>query len=47
MEPEVSLSSQKPANCPYPEPDESSPQPRTLFKSHFNIIKQCTRGSTK
>jgi len=37
MEPKGLLSrSEKTASGPYPEPDESSPHPRTLF--HFNII---------
>jgi hypothetical protein len=32
MEPESSLPySQKPATCPYPEPNESNPHPQTLF----------------
>jgi hypothetical protein len=32
MEPEGSLScSQEPATCPYPEPNESNPYPKTLF----------------
>ena len=45
MEPEGSLPhSQVPANCPYPEPDRSSPH--THFpKIHHNIILPSTPGS--
>jgi hypothetical protein len=33
-------SSQEPATCPYPEPDESSPHPPTIFLSHiWNIFQ--------
>jgi len=39
MKPKGSLScSQQPAIVLHPQPDESSPQPPTLFKIHFNII---------
>jgi hypothetical protein len=40
MEPEVSIPcSEQPANCRYPEPDQSTSIP-TNFKIHFNIILQ-------
>jgi len=42
MEPEVSLPySQVLANCPYPEPDRSSPYPHTPLadKENNNILK--------
>jgi hypothetical protein len=29
---------QEPATDPYPEPDQSSPHPPEIFKSHFKII---------
>jgi hypothetical protein len=40
MKPEGSLPSlQVPANCPYPEPDQSSPRPLSDFlKIHLNFI---------
>jgi hypothetical protein len=49
METEGSLPhSQKPATCPYPEPDWSSPRPPSHFsKLHFNIILPPTPGSFK
>ena len=38
MEPEGSLPhSQVPANCPYPEPDQSSPYPRIIYKNTFPV----------
>jgi len=38
--------SQMPANCPYPEPDRSSPCPTFDFlKIHLNIILPSTPGS--
>ena len=47
MEPEGSLPhSQVPTNCPYPEPDQSSPCP-PLLKIHFNIIFSSTSGYYK
>ena len=50
MEPEGSLPHpQVPANCPYPEPDRSSPYPLTshFLKIRFNIILPPTLGSPK
>jgi len=46
---EASLSLlQKPANCPCPEPDQSSPCPSNHFlKIHLNIIIPSTPGSSK
>jgi hypothetical protein len=46
MEPEGSLlHSQKPATCPYPEPDQSSPcPPYHVLKIHFNIILHLRLG---
>jgi len=39
MEPESLLPClQQPTTGPYPDTDESSPHPYTLFKVHFNII---------
>jgi len=47
MQPKSSLPhSQAPATCPYPEPDQSSPQPPSL-KISFNIILQSTLRSSK
>jgi len=49
MEPEGSLPLlQVPANCPYPEPDQSSPCLQTHFlKVLLNIIIPSTPGSSK
>jgi hypothetical protein len=49
MEPEGSSPcTQKPATCPYPEPDQSSLRPPpNLSKIHFNIILPSTPGSSK
>jgi hypothetical protein len=42
MEPEGSLlCSQEPAIGPYPEPDESSPDPHTVFHLPVIINSQC------
>ena len=48
MEAEGSLQqSQNPATCPYPEPVQSSPYPRTdFFKIRFNITLPFTRRSS-
>ena len=49
MESEVSLPhSQKPATCPYPEPNQSSPCHQSHFlKIHLNIILPSMPGSSK
>jgi hypothetical protein len=51
MEPEGSLPRlQEPANCPYPEPDQSSPCPPSHFLniySYLNIILPSTSGFSK
>jgi len=49
MEPEGSLThSQWPANCSYPEPDQSTPGPPSHFlKIHFSIILSSKRGSCR
>jgi len=39
--------SQEPAISPYPEPDESSPHPHTLFKVQFNTVLPSTPRSPK
>jgi hypothetical protein len=40
-------SSQERATFPYPEPDQSSPRPPSLFLKLLNIILPFTSGSSK
>ena len=49
METEGSLPhSQKPATCPFPKPDRSSPSPSSHFsKIYFNIILPSAPGPSK